>query len=174
FYHGFGLLIPLACIAVALYALTCKGQRALPFVLLVGTALGVAGFVQVQGMGPHHYYLLMPALSAGAAASVILLARRIGSRLTLIALCVLFFFLALAPRYGGVFNAVQPADVYLRPKSDGDVVELIRLGWWLTDNVKSDERYCVAASSMEVNDSRVANIWQLDGRLAGGIAQTRI
>src|SRR5262249_49628782 len=30
FYHGFGLLIPLACIAVALYALTCKGQRALP------------------------------------------------------------------------------------------------------------------------------------------------
>ena len=173
FYNYFGLLIPVGCVAVILYVLKHKRDQALPFVLLVGTTLGIAGFFNVQGMSYQHYYLFMPVFGAAAAAIVILLARLIGSRLTLIALCASFYFLALAPRYGGGYAAVQPVNISLWPQSNPDAVELTQLGHWLANNLKADEYYCVAASSEWVNASLVANIWQLDGRLKGTALQNR-
>lgn len=169
----FGLLVPLLGTALVLALLARRGEGALPFLLLAGTALSIAGFYQVQGLSAHHAYLWMPLLSGAAAAGAILAARRVGVRPVAAALLVLGALFGWAPRQPGALALVEPRWVDLWPHSDADMPGLVRLGHWLSETLAPDERYCVAASSPALNNGSIANVWQADPALIGQAEQTQ-
>ena len=171
-YRNLGVALPLLCLLGLVFFAFRRGASALPFLLLAGTLLAVAGFFSVQGMSPHHYYLFLPALAASAAAGGILIAHRLGVRMALAGLVALLCFMALAPRVGAL-AWLQPARAYLWPKRAIDAEEFRRLGHWLDRALGVEEHYCLAASSWHVNGSVMSNIWQLDPSLEGGAAEER-
>ena len=171
-YRNLGIAIPLLCLAGLAGFVFRRGAGALPFLLLLGSLFAVAGFLCVQGMSPHHYYIFLPALAASAAAGGILIAHRMGVGIAMIALTALLCGMALAPRVGAL-AWVQPAGATLWPKRIVDAEEFRRLGHWLDGALAPEERYCLAASIWHVNGSVMSNIWQLEPSLKGGAAETR-
>ena len=171
FLGSFGLLIPVLALLPPLAGLLRGRERTLPGLLLLGTAIGITLFYQIQGMGIHHAYLWMPLLGGGAAAGAILLARRLGRRPVAAALLLVGAVLGWAPRSFGVLAYVEPTWLDLWPHRDADADGLVQLAHWLDGAMTPADRYCVAASSAALNDSTVNNSWQLDPSLLGGAAQ---
>ena len=163
FRWNFGLLLPALCGLLAVFLLLYGRQRALLLMLVFGTFVAVIGFNQIQAPGPQHFYLLMPLFGGLVAAGSILLARQIGSKLTLIILFASGAFFGLAPRlHDGAIAMTQPGGVDLWPVRETDVDELAQLAHWLDANLGPAERYCVIASGVTVNSSRLG---ELHGRL---------
>jgi len=168
FKGDFGYAVPVALGIFATVLLWRGRTPAMLTLLILATTVAVVGFLQVQTPGPQHFYLTMPLLGGLAASGTILAARRLGSLVVLPMLAAALWFLGLAPRYSNsVIAAVQPANVDLRPVWNADDINLVRLGQWLDANLAPGKHYCVAASSMSVNTSKVANIWQIDAALRG-------
>jgi hypothetical protein len=167
----FGLLIPALCGLFAIVLLRAARQRALPVMLVLGTVVAVLGFHQVQGPAWHHYYLIMPLLGGMTAAGTILLSRRIGPKSTLLILFAGGWFLGLASRQSNQpFATIQPHYVDLWPYHDPDADQLARLARWLDTALEPEERYCVLASGLAVNFSKLVNAWQVDPSLIDGKA----
>ena len=53
----------------------------------------------------------------------------------------------------------------LRPVTDPNIPELVRLGHWLNDNFGPEDGFCVLASSERMNGSLVSQAWQADPSL---------
>src|SRR5262249_34836444 len=135
----FGLLLPTLCGLLAVVLLFRGRQRTLLVMLILGTLAGVLGFLQIQGPGAPHFYLLMPLLGGLPAAGAILLARQIGSKLTFLILLASGWVLGLAPHHNNrALRAVQPAGVDLWPYRDANADELGRLGRWLESALGPD------------------------------------
>ncbi len=167
----FGLLLPALCGLFAIVLLLVGRQRALPVMLVLGTVVAVLGFHQIQGPAWHHFYLIMPLLGGLTAAGTILLSRRIGLKSTLLILFAGGWFLGLAPRHSNQpLAALQPRYVDLWPYRDPDADELARLAHWLDAALGPEERYCVLASGLAVNFSKLVNAWQVDSSLIDGKA----
>jgi hypothetical protein len=167
----FGLLLPALCGLLAIVLLLAGRQRMLPVMLVLGTIVAVVGFHQVQGPAWHHFYLIMPLLGGLTAAGTILLSRRIGLKSTLLILLAGGWFLGLAPRHSNqLLAAIQPSYVDLWPYRDPDADELARLAHWLDTALGPEERYCVLASGLAVNFSKLMNAWQVDRSLVDGKA----
>jgi hypothetical protein len=167
----FGLLIPALCGLFAIVLLRVARQRALPVMLVLGTVVAVLGFHQIQGPAWHHYYLIMPLLGGLTAAGTILLSRQIGPKSTLLILFAGGWFLGLAPRQSNQpFANIQPHYVDLWPYHDPDADQLARLARWLDTALGPEERYCVLASGLAVNFSKLVNAWQVDPSLIDGKA----
>jgi hypothetical protein len=165
----FGLLLPALCGLFAIVLLLARRQRALPVMLVLGTAVAVLGFHEIQGPAWHHYYLIMPLLGGLTAAGAIVLSRRIGLKSTLLVLFAGGWFLGLAPRHSNQpLASIQPYYVDLWPYHDPDADELARLAHWLDTALGSEERFCVLASGQEVNLSKLVNAWQVDPSLVDG------
>ena len=85
FKQEFGLLVPIMCAVLAVALLVFARDRTLPLMLLLGTLVAVFSFLQIQGPGAHHFYLLMPLFGGLVAAGAILLARIMRGRLASVA-----------------------------------------------------------------------------------------
>ena len=174
FKQEFGLLVPVMCAVFAVVLLVFGRERTLPLMLVLGTLVGIFGFLQLQGPGVQHFYLMMPLLGSLVAGGAILLARKVGAKPAFFILVAAGWFLGAAPRYGGIANSLQPIAVDLWPQRDADADELARLGHWLESALGAEERYCVVASGVAINSSLLANVWQVDTSLIGGKAAARV
>ena len=155
----FGFAIPVAALASAAFLAT-RGNRRLLRLTLVSSAIAFAAMLHVQSPGPHHLYLLVPALTApiGAAALVAFERRR---RATLAALAALGA-LALTPAaiaFPGLAATQRPS---FPPAPRADVAELARLRGWIDAHASPERRYCVLASNEAASGVLVDQLWQLD------------
>ncbi|MBV8912830.1 MAG: hypothetical protein JOZ05_07320 [Acetobacteraceae bacterium] len=171
-FGAFGLIVPVACVLVLLARMFRGSARAMAFILLFGTAIGLAGFFRVEAMGYQHYYLLMPALSGAAAAACILIATRAGIFVASAFVLLAGLALTVLPRQDNALALLLPESVDLSPPSDPNIPELVRLGHWLNDNLGPGDGYCVLASSLRMNGSLVQEAWQADPALAHSRART--
>ena len=165
FVDRFSLIVPIVLLGFVLYVFVRADEKALPALLVGGTALAVGAFLKVQGPSIQHYYILMPLFSSAAAGLAILLARRAGKRIALCAVLLLGFLFVLIPGRSPWLRYLLPAEASIRPPVRPDILELSRLAQWLTANLRSGQHYCVMASNLTLNATLVSNLWQLDRRL---------
>jgi len=173
-FDAFGIVIPAGCVLLLFVFLLRGKERALPFILLLGTALALLGFFRVEGMGYQHYYVVMPLLSGAAAAGAILFALRFGVLKAAGLLLVLTLAIVAAPRQDHALALALPRSVDLRPQVDPAVPELVQLGAWLDANLGPRDGYCVLASSLHMNGSLVSQVWQVDPALIHSPVRTNL
>ena len=159
----FGVAAPLLCIASALWVFRRGKDRPLFFLVTVSTLLAVLMFLAVQSPGRHHYYLLMPLMGSLLA----VLSLRISRRFGLVGVAGLTLLLAgggwLATRPAGEAPRVALFAGYqdIRPRQQEHADSLIALTRWLERPENRSSRFCLVASSVEINQGMFRQLWQI-------------
>jgi hypothetical protein len=155
----FGFAVPAAALASAAFLMT-RGNARLLRLTLASCAIAFAAMIYVQSPGPHHLYLLVPALTApiGAAALVVFERRQRAAWAALIALGAL----ALTPVASAVPRLAASPRPSFPPAPRADLAELARLRGWIDAHASPASRYCVLASNEDVSGVIVGELWQLD------------
>jgi hypothetical protein len=175
--YVFGLAVPTVFAAFILVARKVSPNRQLLFSLLVSSVIASLLFLQVQSPGAPHYYLLMPLLGAPLAALGIALYRSYG----LLAPTVLTAVLVLgnaaatwarpAPRW---IAAAFPSYAGWLPKTQPYKKGFVKLTRWLLGPESAQKRFCVVASSAEINQGVFYELWQIVPELKKGGFDTRM
>jgi hypothetical protein len=164
-FSGYFGLAPLALAAGAFVVLVrSRLDRTLAF-LAVGSAIVAAlVFLRIQSPGAQHYYLLMPALGALAAALAIQLGRSRGilaaatpTLLLLAGGCVATW---ATPAPGWIQRAFPSYADWL-PRHQPHLAGYRAAVQWLLTPENENRKFCLVASSATINQSVFLELWQV-------------
>lgn len=163
FLRLFGVVAPLLCLAGAVIAWRGGKDRRLLFLVAFSTLLAVVLFLGVQSPGRHHYYLLMPMMGATLAVVSLALAGRFGvvgvAGLTLVLGAGGLLSTPSATERSGITAFAGFEDI--RPRQQGNAEGLRQVSRWLELPGNRDQKFCLVASSVAINQGNFRELWQL-------------
>jgi hypothetical protein len=156
-WFGWAILALAAIGAVLVVARSADGRLAR---LTLGAAI-VAGvlFLRVQTPYVHHVYLIVPAVTAGIAAPILLLfARR---RWAGLAACGVLAAATLTPAGALAPRGVFPIAGLPHPPRE-DLAELARMKTWVDAVATPDHKVCGLGSSYTFSGQLIEELWQME------------
>jgi hypothetical protein len=119
-------------------------------------------FLRVQTPYPHHVYLIVPAVTAGLAAPILLLFAR--ARIAGLAPCAALALATLTP----AFSAFAPQSLFptggLPHAPRADLEELARLKTWVDSQATPEHKVCGLGSSYTFSGQLIDELWQLQAK----------
>lgn len=157
--QAFGFVPILISVAGLLIGLRSKKSNDLVWVLVISTVISVTLFLGIQAPGRHHFYLLMPLLTVGFLLAFWTAIDRWGGLVASMLAGLMLVGSLSAPRVLGL--PVFPEHGDLMPKQQPFGEGLKEIARWLDSPEVHDLSFCVIASSVALNQSMVANLWQI-------------
>ncbi|NYT63474.1 hypothetical protein H0A66_14245 [Alcaligenaceae bacterium] len=162
FKQAFGVIAPLLCIVGGVFLYRLGKAKHLFFLLIASTCIASLLFLYVQSPGRHHFFLLMPLLGALLAGLFILVGRHFGliATVCLALLLVIGGTLATRPvneKYGITIFAGFDDWLPQHQKYSGGYTEMSE---WLALPENEHKKFCLIASSVEINQGIFSELWQ--------------
>lgn len=162
FFSTFGAGVLVVCAASILLTGRDSRGRRLSILLAGSSFIAAILFMRVQSPGMHHYYLLMPLLGGGMAAFSLALRRRNGP-LSAVALGLLILGGNALTTMGSrdQLQAILPGYASWLPKEQPFEAGYVNLVNWLNSPPNHSKRFCVVASSSQINQGVFDELWQI-------------
>lgn len=165
FVSAFGVVPPIIAFLAFIILLNIGGNKKLIFLLVFSGTVSAILFLHVQSPGRHHFYLLMPMLGGLMSASWVTVYRRWGRRAVVVGVMVLSgipLFTSLAGPQGGMLAPLLPSFDDWLPKQQPYAKGYNEISHWLVEPVNVHKKFCLIASSKDINQGLFSQLWQVE------------
>lgn len=157
--QSFGLIPLTLALAGLLSKLKSKRSDVSIWLLIISAIISAALFLSVQTPGHHHFYLLMPVFCVGSLLAFWTAVDRWGHLISAALVGVILI--------GGLLDVrvltyrLFPDYKEVMPKQQLHGESMKEIAAWLNSPGVQHQPFCVIASSAVINQSMVANLWQI-------------
>ncbi len=162
---AFGIIVPIIVVLFILISVYFKLENILLYILIMASIISSVLFLQVQSPGKHHFYLLMPLVGVCLSGFTLIIIKKIGHIKAAILFTVAVTGLIITGKSTYAINATHklfPGYNDWLPKQQAYLSGYKQVSAWLLQPENKNLKFCIVASSVQINQGIFSELWQLD------------